>query len=423
MKFKKKTVMVISFALGTLMFATTAMAEVTTKSGYEQMKDSLKYTGKQTSKGLSSYTMEGSMIIKDGGTTVSYMSSTNKYNLTNKTKETIGETYNGKIKKGSYLYVDKNTAISKYTGQEPSDGYKNDNYYVANYKSHENTEYNIMPHNPFEEAGAEDLEKIADALVGNLKDIVVVNVKQDGSKELSGTVNSTQIPSIANALLSYQFKDMFNSSDPSYSKMPKLIKDISVKNAKGSITTDKSGLIKTGLVSGVISGKDKNNTFHDLTFEMMLKIHDVNSTTVKKPDLSGKNVVEETKTSNYDKLTNPEKYIGKYTSNISIEKDGKFIKIGETTVNIEKIDTESISGTYEEKYLAGYEKSSNKNFNFTGKFYKDKNHSSYEAEITLTNSNENLSGNIMVNPDSATINLYSPKLDDIGRGQYYKIFD
>ncbi|AJA46623.1 hypothetical protein CPAST_c05230 [Clostridium pasteurianum DSM 525 = ATCC 6013] len=421
MKFKKKTLMAISFALGTLMFASTAMAEAATKSGYEQMKDSLKYTGKQTSTGLSSYTMEGSMIIKDGSTIVSYENSINKYNLTNKTKETIGETYNGKSKKGSYMYLDKNTAISKYTGQESSDGYKNDSYYVTNYKSHDNTEPNILPHNPFEQAGAEDLEKIADALVGNLKDIVAVNVKQDGSKELSGTVNNTQIPSIANALLSYKFKDMFNSNDPNYSKMPKLIEDISIKNVKGNMTIDKSDLIKTGLVSGIISGKDKNNTFHDLTFEMMLKIYDVNSTKINKPDLSGKNVIEETKTSNYDKLTNPEKYIGKYTSTIAIEKDGKFIKIGESTVNIEKIDTENISGTYEEKYLPGYEKSNSKKFSFTGKFYKDKNHSPYAAKIT-SDSEKNLDGEIYLNSDAATIDISSPNLNASGHGSYTKVF-
>lgn len=419
MRFKKKTIMAVSFTLGTLLFATTAMAEVTTKSPYDQLKDFLKYTGKQTSTGFSNYTQETSIIIKDGGSTLSYENSIGKYDLTNKTKETTGETYNGKNKRGSYLYQDKNTSISKYTGQEPSDGFKNDFYYVSNYKDSENIEYNIMPHNPFAEDRAADLEKIADALVGNLKDTIVVNVKQDGSKELSGAVNSTQIPSIANALLSYQFKNTFNNGSTEYGEMPKLIKDISVKDVKGNMSIDKNGLIKTGLVSGTISGKDKNNDLHDLNFQMMLKIYDINSTVVKKPDLTGKKVSEETVT--YDKLTNPEKYIGKYTADIAKEKDGKFIKIGEATVNIEKIDTEDISGTYEEKYLLGYEKD-NKTFNFTGKFYKDKNHSPYAAKIT-SNSEKNLDGEINLDPYTATINLSSSKLTSTGRGSYTKVFN
>ena len=38
MKFKKKTVMLVSFALGTLLVATTALADIANKSGYDQFE-------------------------------------------------------------------------------------------------------------------------------------------------------------------------------------------------------------------------------------------------------------------------------------------------------------------------------------------------------------------------------------------------
>ena len=55
MKLNKKTAMIISFALGTVMFTTTAIAQVVAKSGYDQLKDSVKYTAENCTTKLSSY--------------------------------------------------------------------------------------------------------------------------------------------------------------------------------------------------------------------------------------------------------------------------------------------------------------------------------------------------------------------------------
>lgn len=417
MKFRKKTVMAISFALGTLMFTTTALAEVTTKSGYDQLKDSLKYTGKQVTIGLSSYSLDMNFVIKDGSTVVYSQNTTNKYDITNRAMENIGEIYDGNNKDDNYYYADKNILISKVKGNGTEDFYTVTNFTNGN----KNTKWLS---NPFDEERTGDLEKIADAIVGNLRDAVVVNTKQDGTKELSGTLNNTQIPSIVNALVSFQFKNTYgNENNSRFAKMPKLSKDIFIKDAKGTITTDKNGLIKNALASGVLSGKDKNNEIHNLTFETLYKISNVNSTTVKKPDLSGKKTIENQASSNYDKLSNPEKYIGKYTTNITIEKDGKFIKIGEGTVNIERINTETVSGTYEEKYIAGYE-NRNKLFNFTGNFYKDKNHSPFSADLTVTDApKKTIKGYLNLNPSNPTINFAIPDSNYNGSGLYEKIFN
>ncbi|AJA46624.1 hypothetical protein CPAST_c05240 [Clostridium pasteurianum DSM 525 = ATCC 6013] len=418
MKFRKKTVMSISFALGTLMFASTAMAEVTTKSGYDQLKDSAKYTAKQTTSGLSNYTLDTSMSIKTGDTVIYQSNNTTKYDLKNKSMENTTGYYDGKDKYTSYNYSDENTIIS--TNIKGSQ----DSYLVTNYT---NGNKNIsLPKNPFEEDKTADIEKIADALVGNLKDAIVVNVKQDGSKELSSTINNTQIPSIVNALASFQFKNSYgNQQGTRFTKMPKLTKDIFIKDAKGNVITDKNGLIKTVVTSGVLSGKDKNNTIHNLTFQVSLGISNINSTKVSKPDLTGKKVQESTQTSyDYNKLTNPEKYIGKYISNIVEEKDGKFVKIGEATINIEKINAETVTGSYETKYIPEYEKR-NEKFSFTGKFHKEKNYSPFDAELSLNNSNKkDLEAHLYLNPESPSINFYINNQNSTGFDPIYnKIFD
>lgn len=414
MKFKKKTVMILSFALGTLMFATTAMAEVTTKSGYDQLKDSLKYTGKQATTGLSNYTLDMSTVIKDGNTVVYSQNTTNKYDIANRAMENITETYDGNNTIKGYYYTDNSTRIVQ--NLQGKDNNSTDTYYVTNFKDNKNDNW---IKNPFDEERTADIEKIADAIVGNLKDAVVVSIKQDGTKELSGTVNNTQIPSIVNALVSFQFKNAFDSR---FSKMPKLTKDIFVKDAKGNMTTDKNGLIKTALASGVLSGKDKNGQAHNLTFEVLAKITNVASTTVKKPDLSGKKTIENTETSYSQEITNPEKYIGKYNNNITTEKDGKFIKIGESTVSIEKIDSKTLSGTYEEKYISGYENQNTK-FNFTGKFMTDKGAES-NANLTLNNdSKKDIKGHLYLYPNSPVINFSMDYNNNMGSSTYSKIFN
>jgi hypothetical protein len=305
-----------------------------------------------------------------------------KYDISNKSKEDTNTIYNGSKKAESYYYIDKNTIINK-----PQ---KSSSYSVTNFTN--GTNWNMA--NPFDEDRASDFEKIADAIVGNLKDSVAVNVKQDGSRELSGSLNNTQVPSLINALVSFQFKNLFGGNAAVSSSgeektdgrfnVPRLADNIFVKNIKGTVTTDKNGLIKTVLGSGVLSGTDKNNQNHNLTFELLLKIDDINSTAVKKPDLSGKKTIVQTaNSSNPDKLSNPEKYLGKYVQNITIEKDGKFIKIGEATVTIEKIDNSTISGIYETKYISGYE-DGNKKLNFSGNFDKQNGGGNFDATITAT---------------------------------------
>jgi hypothetical protein len=416
--------MAISFTVGIAMFATTAFAEVTSKSGYDQLKDSLKYTAKACTGELSNYTVDTSFVIKDGSNVVYSSSGVSKYDISNKSKEDTNTISNGSKKAENYYYVDKNTIINK---PENSSSYS-----VTNFTN--GTNWNMT--NPFSEDRASDLEKIADAIVGNLKDSVAVNVKQDGSRELSGSLNNTQIPSLINALVSFQFKNSFGGNVAAVSSsgkeetdgrlnVPRLTDNIFVKNIKGTVTTDKNGLIKTVLGSGVLSGTDKNGKNHNLTFELLLKIDNINSTTVKKPDLSGKKTIVQTaNSSNSGKLSNPEKYLGKYSQNITIEKDGKFVKIGEATVTIEKIDNNTVSGTYETKYISGYE-DGNQKLNFGGNFDKQNGGSDFDATITVTgDSKETVKGHFYLNPNYANVNFYLQTNAPVNfDSQYNKVFD
>lgn len=413
MKLKKKTAMITSLTVGIVMLTTTVFAEVASKSAYGQAKDTLKYTAEGFSSEYSNYTIDLSMVVKDNGKITMSDSSLNKYDRTKSAKESVSTITKGNNKAKEYFYRDKNFMISN----DPEN-----NIYYETKLSSEDSGYKLD--NPFKEKRASDIEKIGDALVGNLKDNVIVTNKHDGSKEFSGIVSETQIPTIVNAVTSYMLKNEADSIKHNpYNKniLPSITKDICVKEVKGKAIVDKNGLLQNVLGTGTFYGKDDKGVEHKLTFEVLLKVSNVNSTVVNKPDLSGKKV-EKSVQNNKDEFANPEKYVGKYKNDVVIEKDGKFQKVGERILNITQSDDKVIIGTYEEKYLKGYEDYAGKltKFNFDAKYGEDK----YNASFKIKDSSDQ--GNISLNRGNADLHFSIPfkRIKNvINDGDFSRVFE
>jgi hypothetical protein len=58
MKGNRKSLTLVSFILGTVIFVTTAFADVMLGSGYDNLKDSMKRTTKQMESGFDNFTFE-----------------------------------------------------------------------------------------------------------------------------------------------------------------------------------------------------------------------------------------------------------------------------------------------------------------------------------------------------------------------------
>jgi len=409
-KIKKKTAMITSFTLGLLMFATTAMAEISSKSGYDQAKDALKYSAESFTSKLSNYTMDISMNIKDNGKVIISENTVNKYDVTKNSCENFYTRINGSKKSEGYFYRDKDIMVNTSENQ--------DIYFVTEY---EGSDEGRILRNPFEEKNAGDIEKIGDAIVGSLKDYVVVDEKTDGSKELSGSISEAQIPALVNAVTSYMIKStsFFNIDTQEEKVMPMITKDVYVKEVKGNMVVDKDGLIQNIFGTGVLSGKDDKGNEHTLTFELLGKVSNINSTAVNKPDLSGKKVEKHIQKDNV--LKNPEMYVGKYKNDIVIEKDGKFQKIGERIIDITHSDNKSIGGTYNEEYVEEYKDySENKsNFNFDAKYIEQDYHN---AEFNVEGSSNK--GYINLNIEEAKFYFGTPIGDkDWYNGEFNRVFE
>ncbi|MDR3586447.1 MAG: hypothetical protein P4L59_14215 [Desulfosporosinus sp.] len=370
MKFKKKTVMLVSFALGTLLVASTALADIANKSGYDQLKDALKLTAQQSNEKFDNFTMDISFALKDNGKTLETSNTTQKYDRIKSASENInsmssvsgnqnGETYNS--------YSDKTSMIS-WRASDPT-------YNVTEFAKERN---DVLFPDPFKQESAGDIEKIVDAVVGSLKDQVVVTENPDGSKVLAGSLTEVQIPSLVNAVVSLQLKQQFNGNQPN---MPHLTKDVFVKEVKGTAKLNKDGVMESILGTTVLSGKDDKGTVHDVSVEILAKLSGINSTTVTKPDLTGKKVVKNVVNDNLSsEISNPQKFIGKFKNDIIIEKDEKFVKIGERFVEITQIDNKTAAGRYYEVYKPGFEEyaSPQRDFNFDATKSTQKGSQSYD---------------------------------------------
>lgn len=388
MKLQKKTIMVLSLAIGALLITSTAFADSMTKTGYEELKDVTKNTASVMANELNNWTTNMSFVLKDNDKVIATQSTINKLDKKNGTTENKGSmTIDGIIVKNEYSYSDEDTVISY-------DSYS-DTYYLT--KTEKPAGATNMVYggafftNPFENESAKDMEKIFDAAIGNLKNYVFVTTNEDGSKVFTGSISDAQIPSLINALVSFASKQMFSSnqmnantvksevySSPDYVNssssyvenniaMPKITGDVFIKNVNGKISVDKDGLLNSVYFYGVLSGKDVDGNLHDLSVEALLKLEDINKTVITKPDLTGKKVIENNENNGQNNSLSS-KFEGAYVVDVILDKSEQLIKIGEKKLIIESIKDGKITGSYNETYKTGYESyiTDTSNFTFEG---------------------------------------------------------
>ncbi|USB31623.1 hypothetical protein [Paenibacillus sp. YPG26] len=353
MKLSKKGITVLSFTLGACLFVSTAFADALLGSGYDQLKGSVKNTASQMEKGLDSYTIEVLYSLEDNGHTMFESSDSNKFDVQKQARENTSVTQGSSgITTTHYSYNDPKRSIWKNETE--------DKYYVTEFP--EDDVRTNMFDSPFNAKGAPEIEKIVDALVGNLKDYVQAEEGADGGRVYSGSLSEAQVPAVVNAVTSFGIKKMINDQGRMQrdAKMPEIESDIFVKKVVGTAAENKSGLLENVTGEVILSGKDKNGTQHDLTLNLVLKLSNIGNTKIAMPDLTGANVENVTDSGGFSS-----KFVGKYKNNIITEKDGKFIKIGERTLEITSVEKDKVTGKYHETVKPGFEAEYGDKYNFT----------------------------------------------------------
>ncbi|MDF2644555.1 MAG: hypothetical protein K0Q73_360 [Paenibacillus sp.] len=339
MKLSKKGITVLSFTVGACLFVSTAFADTLLGSGYDRLKDSAKNTAALMEKDLNNYTVEALFTLKDNNQTLLQASTIKKMDTVKQTSEDnmVTKTANGETT-SSYSYSDNKLSVRK-NGMD-------DTYYVTEYPANVNKKGPAEFDNPFKEKGAAEIEKIVDAVVGSLKDYVQVEEGNDGGKVYAGSLSEAQVPAVVNAVSSFGIKQMLNDE----MDLPGIESDIFVKKVVGTAVENKAGYLENVTGDITLSGKDKNGVQHDLNLNVIVKLSEIGNTKIAMPDLTGANVEKVSYSGGFSS-----KYVGTYKNDIIMDKDGKFVKIGERTVEIISVDGDKVTGKYSETVNPGFE--------------------------------------------------------------------
>lgn len=448
MKLGKNALITLSIVVGVAMLATAGLAGALNVSPYAQFKSVVKTTMQQMEGTVRNYTALTDMTLMDNDVLLLRRTSVDKTDGVasesgSKTETALGTTQE------NYNYSDatRNIWYDRWS----------DTYYVNEYEApvvdnrfdSSGLDAGMMDPDgvpdPWEGEQAADLERIVDAVVGNLKDFVLVTENEDGTRVFSATLSETQIPALVNAVASYLTKQFLASEsgmadayprtaggsmadpvtglpvngDPVRSMLPGLTGDVYVKTVSGTATSLENGLLTTMTLSVVLSGTDEDGNVHDLSLAVEADITDIGTTLVQPPDLTGKNVQITRNDPVQPTERIPVRYVGAYRSDIVEVIDGAFVKVGERNLVIETIDATALRGRYFEVYAEGFEDRVPVAFSF-----ESPNDNAYSATFRYRNENDiEMEGYLYFDPMSANIQFSGAGFDGKFNGLFIRDFD
>lgn len=393
MKLGKKATAFCAVVAGAAIFTTSALADVMIGSGYYSLKDAVKQTSKTLTKDMDNFTLDMSATLRSDGVEFVNASGTIKVDAIGQKSESAGTVVS--VKNGteeSYTYDASDKSIYR----------TNENKYVV-YERNPQDDRSVLPKDIFEEEIAADAEKLLDAFVGNLKDLVQVEEK-DGKKMYIGNVSDAQIPTVANAALSFLLKySVFDDQYNHEAGLPALVNDIYVKDVSGKAVENESGILENAVIMGTLVGKDKNGVEHTVSGECALTLRDLHQTVVTEPNLDGKDVEYVAATATSEKRGElGQRYVGKYKIDIIDTQDEQFVKIGERVFEITAIDGKNFTATYAEQYKDGYAPEVVRNYSINGHYSDEQ----YEYVLDYTDENGNQAhGTMMPEQGDVRVNL------------------
>ncbi len=248
MKTSKKILMITSFVAGLIILIISATADIVSKTGYDNLKDSLKITASKASTSYENFTLKGDVVVRLNDTKI--ISSNNITRYDSRSNSLLEETFNNSPN-------NEEQHLLNYRDKDQHIYYSSDNdvYTVSKTKRNANV---INPiHNSFEHSSSEDIERIIDALLGNLKNYVIAEKNSDGTKTIYASIKDYQIPPLANAIASFIAKETTSQRIFfSQTNIPTLAKNIYLGDVYLRILINEDSTISNLNFSGSLVGND-----------------------------------------------------------------------------------------------------------------------------------------------------------------------
>lgn len=408
MRFNKRTATICAVILGATILTASAFADIMLGSGYYGLKDSMKTTMTKLTSDIDNFSVNMFVSAKIDGKVFSESTSNMKYDVANKAEETRGKTVDrGEITE-MYRYADEDKIIYR--------NFEDDSFNVIEKRKYKNDNNEIID-NPFEDEQVKDAEKILDAFVGSLQDVIQIE-ESAGKKMYTGNLSETQIPPLANAISSFAFKyGVMDEWNAKRLNIPRPESNIYLINASGKAIENEEGVLEGGIFTASMSAKDNEGIEHIYSLEFSIDIKDVNTTVVKAPNLEGQEVIYTKEGYEFDS-----KYIGKYKNDIVKEEGNSFEKVGERVIELISIEDGNIKGKYYEVYKGGYKDENVRNFDF----YSNYDESIHFTKIHFTDKNGEEKIGIMHSRSSGPQNIsvsFNVEIDEEGNGYSYSNYE
>lgn len=365
MKTTKKTL--CALITGVALLAGSAFADTAIGSGYKKLKEDVKTTARYLSDDESNYSAEWSFEFKADEESLIKNSGMVKYDAKSNCSLEENESFlKNSTATHSVTYSDPDMRIFK-NGEAKQ--------HIIYYNNEEKqTNFTNGLQDPFEYEYAKDFENVIDAFTGSLQDTVMYE-ENDGKTVYTCALESSQIPTYINAMVSLLSKQIF--SDEAF-EIAEIKDNVYIENADAKVISDKSGRITNVFAKGVVSGRDKDNKTHKYSCEMYLRLYDINATVISKPKTEEDAEVSYVN-SKRDILENcggiTQQSVGKYKRDITETNNGKLEKIGERELVISKVDFSgaeaTLSGSYKRSFTSGKRAGETLEFEFEAKSAKE----------------------------------------------------
>lgn len=267
-KHRKHFITLICLVVGMLVLTTAVYANYDDAKGYTNYKNALKYLAFEAD----NFSAEYDMKIKMDGENMQSASGNYK----------CADGDNSQYSKHLDSYDDKTYNYEDYS-------YENgDKFYSYNPKTNEYYQGNVYHDGNNSFMGTDDAtskkavrfaELLADTLVGDLKNNVILESSKDGIKKYSIHVAGNQIPEIVNAGLSLAFTAS-NSEDYDNEITSKFGNEPYIDKVNFKVTLNEDGRLLENNMEATLAGVDKNGNKHTATMELNAEISDYNNTTV-----------------------------------------------------------------------------------------------------------------------------------------------
>lgn len=277
----KKNIFTAAAALGAgvCIFATTALANYITPSGYDALKDSLKNF---TKGGYDNYTLKADLKLKIDEQDIAVTAMTEKYDKGSNaslqrgySSNTLDKAYTEK------LYLQDGKAYSVFDG-------KTHELYEASYYRGMLGDLKILDDDDRANKIIRFTELLTDTVVGDMKNNFVYLGEENGQRTYEIALDKVQIPEVINAglsaLTSIEGSDDYtdNDDDP----IAKLQKEAYIDSAHLKFSVDENNALTSANGSVTLAGADKGANAHNIGLEFNMSISDRNSTKLEKVDLN-----------------------------------------------------------------------------------------------------------------------------------------